>query len=70
MSLFASWLASPPPDAAIEIAPERVSVAVVGERRGLVVGTAPNLVPASAHAECDIRLPVGVTCATTGVPWP
>jgi type IV pilus assembly protein PilM len=38
MSLFASWLASPPPDAAIEIAPERVSVAVVSERsRGLVV---------------------------------
>jgi len=38
MSLFASWLASPPPDAAIEIAPERVSVAVVGQRsRGLVV---------------------------------
>src|SRR5262245_22320629 len=38
MSLFASWLASPPPDAAIEIAPERVSVAVVAERsRGLVV---------------------------------
>ncbi|MBW6400100.1 M20/M25/M40 family metallo-hydrolase [Roseomonas sp. HJA6] len=26
-------------------------------------GTAPNLVPASARAECDIRLPVGVTCA-------
>jgi len=38
MSLFASWLASPPPDAAIEIAPERVSIAVVGERsRRLVV---------------------------------
>ena len=38
MSLFASWLASSPPDAAIEIAPERVSVAVVGARsRGLVV---------------------------------
>jgi type IV pilus assembly protein PilM len=38
MSLFASWLASPPPDAAIEIAPERVSVAVVAARsRGLVV---------------------------------
>ena len=34
MSLFASWLASPPPDAAIEIAPERVSVAVVGGRSG------------------------------------
>lgn len=26
-------------------------------------GTAPNLVPASARAFCDIRLPVGVTCA-------
>ncbi|MBR0680088.1 M20 family metallopeptidase [Roseomonas eburnea] len=25
-------------------------------------GTAPNLVPASARAACDIRLPVGVTC--------
>jgi type IV pilus assembly protein PilM len=38
MSLFASWLTSPAPDAAIEIAPERVSVGVVGERsRGLVV---------------------------------
>src|SRR5215212_7739197 len=38
MSLFASWLTSPAPDAAIEIAPERVSVAVIGQRgRGLVV---------------------------------
>jgi len=34
MSLFASWLASSPPDAAIEIASDRVSVAVVGERGG------------------------------------
>jgi type IV pilus assembly protein PilM len=34
MSLFASWLASRPPDAALEIAPERVSVAVVGQRGG------------------------------------
>jgi type IV pilus assembly protein PilM len=34
MSLFASWLASRPPDAAIEIASDRVSVAVVGERGG------------------------------------
>jgi type IV pilus assembly protein PilM len=30
MSRFASWLASPPPDAAVEIGPESVSVAVVG----------------------------------------
>jgi type IV pilus assembly protein PilM len=32
MSLFASWLASSPPDAAIEIAPEAVSLAVLGTR--------------------------------------
>ena len=38
MSLFASWLASPPPDAAIEIATDHVSVAVVSERgQGLAV---------------------------------
>jgi type IV pilus assembly protein PilM len=30
MSSFASWLASPPPDAAIEIAPEAVSIAALG----------------------------------------
>ena len=49
MSLFSSWLASSPPDAAIEIAPERVSVAVVGERgRSLVV-----------HAHASEPLPPG-----------
>lgn len=32
MSLLASWLASPPPDAAVEIAPGRVSAAVLVER--------------------------------------
>lgn len=38
MSLLASWLASPPPDAAVEIAPERVSAAVlVGRGTGLAV---------------------------------
>ena len=38
MSLFASWLASPPPDAAVEIAADHVSVAVVTERgQGLAV---------------------------------
>jgi type IV pilus assembly protein PilM len=50
MSLFSSWLASAPPDATIEIAPERVSVAVVGERGG-------NLV-VQAHA--SEALPPGV----------
>jgi Tfp pilus assembly PilM family ATPase len=50
MSLFASWLASPLPDAAIEIAPERVSVAVVDKRGGgLVVQThASEVLPAGA----------------------
>jgi type IV pilus assembly protein PilM len=38
MSLLASWLASPPPDAAVEIAPERVSAAaLVARGRGLAV---------------------------------
>ena len=32
MSIFASWLASPPPDAAVEIAPDRISAAVLGGR--------------------------------------
>jgi type IV pilus assembly protein PilM len=34
MSLLASWLASPPPDAAVEIAPERVAAATITERSG------------------------------------
>ena len=34
MSLLRSWLATPPPEAAIEIAPEAVSVAVSGARAG------------------------------------
>jgi Tfp pilus assembly PilM family ATPase len=35
MSLLARWLANPPPDAAVEIAPERVSAAAVWTRGGL-----------------------------------
>ena len=34
MSLLASWLASPAPDAAIEISPEAVAIAVLGSRGG------------------------------------
>ena len=45
MSLFAKWLASPPPDAAVEIAPERVSAAAVS--RGGSGGTA---LAVQAHA--------------------
>jgi len=32
MSMFSSWLASPPPDAAVEIAPERISAATIASR--------------------------------------
>jgi len=37
MSLFSSWIASPPPDAAIEIATDRVAVAVAADRGGSLV---------------------------------
>ena len=55
-------------------AAQPVSEALAGAGEGRVLGavtvnigrieggTAPNLVPASARAACDIRLPVGVTC--------
>jgi Tfp pilus assembly PilM family ATPase len=48
MSLFASWLASPPPDAAIEIATDRVAAAALTTRgSGLVVtGHASEPLPA------------------------
>ena len=50
MSMLSSWLAAAPPDAAVEIAPEGVAVAVLGSRgRDPVIqayGTAP--LPAGA----------------------
>jgi len=50
MSLLTSWLASPLPDAAIQIAPECVSVAVIGSRGGesVVQGYAIEPLPAGA----------------------
>src|SRR5512139_2260652 len=42
MSLFSSWLSSPPPDAAVEIAPDRVSALALGWR-----GAVPSV---SGHA--------------------
>jgi type IV pilus assembly protein PilM len=50
MSLLASWLASPPLDAAIEIAPEAVSIAVLGGRgqNATVQGYAVEPMPAGA----------------------
>jgi type IV pilus assembly protein PilM len=50
MSLFASWIAAPPPDAAVEIATDRVAVAVVGARSGglVVQSYAAEPLPAGA----------------------
>jgi type IV pilus assembly protein PilM len=50
MSLFASWIASPPPDAAIEIAADRVSVAVAAERGGGLVVQSYAVEPLPAGA--------------------
>jgi type IV pilus assembly protein PilM len=50
MSLFASWLASSPPDAAIEIAPEAVSIAVLGSRGSDLVVQAHASAPLPAGA--------------------
>ena len=49
MSLLSSWLASPPLDAAIEIAPEAVSIAVLGGRpTPMVQGYAVEPLPVGA----------------------
>jgi type IV pilus assembly protein PilM len=50
MSLLTSWLASPPPDAAVEIAPERVAVAAMSARGNdlVVQGYAIEPLPAGA----------------------
>jgi type IV pilus assembly protein PilM len=50
MSLLASWLTSAPPEAAVEIAPGRVSVAMVAPRAGgfVVQAYATETVPAGA----------------------
>ncbi len=67
-------VAAPPGVTAAIAAARPVSEQLAGEGEARVLGavtvnigrieggTAPNLVPASARAECDIRLPVGVTC--------
>jgi type IV pilus assembly protein PilM len=50
MSLLASWLASPPLDAAIEIAPEAVSIAVLGGRGQNAVVQGYAVEPMPSHA--------------------
>jgi Tfp pilus assembly PilM family ATPase len=58
MSLLASWLASSPPDAAVEIAPERVSAATMAGR-----GTS---LAVQSHA--TEALPPGAVVASLGAP--
>ena len=50
MSILSSWLASPPLEAAVEIAPAAVSIAVLGGRGGnaVVQGYAVEPLPAGA----------------------
>src|SRR5689334_15917433 len=49
MSVFTSWLSTPPVDAAIEIAPEAVSIAVLGGRQTPIVqGYAVEPLPVGA----------------------
>jgi type IV pilus assembly protein PilM len=50
MSLLSSWLASPPPDAAVEISPERVAAATITARGSELVlhGYASEPLPAGA----------------------
>lgn len=50
MSLLATWLASPPPDAAVEIAPERVSAAALVSRGGTLSIQAHAVEPLPAGA--------------------
>ncbi|MDA1184974.1 MAG: pilus assembly protein PilM [Acidobacteria bacterium] len=73
MSLLASWLASPPPDAAVEIAPTHVSAATVEYRReGVVVRSyavetlTPGAVEASLGSQNIVDRPA-VTAAVRTV---
>ena len=72
MSVLASWLATPPPDAAVEITPARVSAASLGQRRGspviqvyAVEALPPNAVtPALASHNIANRAAVAATVRT------
>ena len=68
MNLLTSWIASPPPDAAIEITPERVSAAALTSRGGnrLHAHAAEALPPgavAPSLASQNIHEPAAVTAA-------
>ncbi len=58
MSMLSSWLASPPPDAAVEIAPERVSAATISAR-----GARPSITSYASKA-----LPPGAVGASLVAP--
>lgn len=59
MNLLASWLAGPPPDAAVEIAPTRVSAATVVLRRSAGAGLA-------VRSYAVEPLPAGAVAASLG----
>ena len=68
MSLLASWLASPPPDAAVEITPTWVSAATMTSRRG---GPAIQsyAVEGAARARC-CRVACVAATSSTAPRWP
>jgi type IV pilus assembly protein PilM len=67
MSLFASWLASSPPDAAIEIAPEAVAVAVLGSRGSEPVVQAYAVTPLPPGAVVPSQASVNIADRATVV---
>lgn len=79
MSLFTSWLASPAPDAAIEIAMDRVSVAAVASRGGGLVVQAyateplppgavvPSLTASNIHNRAPVVLALRAALDRAGI---
>jgi type IV pilus assembly protein PilM len=77
--LFSSWLASPPPDAAVEIAAERVSVATLAPRgAGLVVqayaseplppdAVAPSLTGRNVNTPAAVADALRTACERAGI---
>ena len=59
MNLLASWLASPPPDAAVEIAPTHVSAATVASRGSSGAGVAVRTYAVEALAPGAVTASIG-----------
>ena len=65
-----SWLASPPPDAAVEMAPERVSAATLGTRGARARRCRPTRFEAAARRGVDAVADRARTSSTAPPSWP